>query len=380
MTVLDDLLRLMVQKNGSDLYFTVGSPPVIKIDGRAVPVGDEALKPEQSLALAKEILGVERLQEFQREKEVNMALSVSGVGRFRVNGFFQRNQIALVLRSIKTEIPTLEQLHMPPVLKELAMSARGLILFVGATGSGKSTSLASMLQYRNANAAGHILTIEDPIEYLHRNIKSIVNQREVGIDTLSYENALENALREAPDVILIGEIRSRDTMDHAVAYAETGHLCMSTLHANNANQAIERIINFFPEERKKQLLMDLSLNLKAVVSQRLLPLKGKPGRIAAMEVLINTPTVADLINRGEVGLLKTVMARPNDVGMQTFDQSLVSLYMNGLIEYDDAIRAADSTNDLRLAIKMECMRRGLEDPGSKATEAVTDSWNIGGTP
>ncbi|MEL5848813.1 MAG: PilT/PilU family type 4a pilus ATPase [Candidatus Igneacidithiobacillus chanchocoensis] len=379
MPVLEDLLRLMVKNNGSDLYFTVGSPPIIKIDGRAVPVGEELLKPGQSLALAKEILGVDRLHEFQRDKEVNMALSITGIGRFRVNGFFQRNEISFVLRSIKTEIPTLEKLHMPPILKELAMSARGLILFVGATGSGKSTSLASMLQYRNTNAAGHILTIEDPIEYLHRNIKSIVNQREVGIDTLSYENALENALREAPDVILIGEIRSRDTMDHAVAYAETGHLCMSTLHANNSNQAIERIINFFPEERKKQLLMDLSLNLKAVISQRLLPLKGKPGRIAAMEVLINTPTVADLISRGEVGLLKTVMARPNDVGMQTFDQSLVSLYMNGLIEYDDAIRAADSTNDLRLAIKMECMRRGLEDPGSKAAEALTDSWNIGGT-
>jgi twitching motility protein PilU len=379
MPVLEDLLRLMVKNNGSDLYFTVGSPPIIKIDGRAVPVGEELLKPGQSLALAKEILGVDRLHEFQRDKEVNMALSITGIGRFRVNGFFQRNEISFVLRSIKTEIPTLEKLHMPPILKELAMSARGLILFVGATGSGKSTSLASMLQYRNTNAAGHILTIEDPIEYLHRNIKSIVNQREVGIDTLSYENALENALREAPDVILIGEIRSRDTMDHAVAYAETGHLCMSTLHANNSNQAIERIINFFPEERKKQLLMDLSLNLKAVISQRLLPLKGKPGRIAAMEVLINTPTVADLISRGEVGLLKTVMARPNDVGMQTFDQSLVSLYMNGLIEYDDAIRAADSTNDLRLAIKMECMRRGLEDPGSKAAEVLTDSWNIGGT-
>jgi len=379
MPVLEDLLRLMVKNNGSDLYFTVGSPPIIKIDGRAVPVGEELLKPGQSLALAKEILGVDRLHEFQRDKEVNMALSITGIGRFRVNGFFQRNEISFVLRSIKTEIPTLEKLHMPPILKELAMSARGLILFVGATGSGKSTSLASMLQYRNTNAAGHILTIEDPIEYLHRNIKSIVNQREVGIDTLSYENALENALREAPDVILIGEIRSRDTMDHAVAYAETGHLCMSTLHANNSNQAIERIINFFPEERKKQLLMDLSLNLKAVISQRLLPLKGKPGRIAAMEVLINTPTVADLISRGEVGLLKTIMARPNDVGMQTFDQSLVSLYMNGLIEYDDAIRAADSTNDLRLAIKMECMRRGLEDPGSKAAEALTDSWNIGGT-
>ena len=233
-----------------------------------------------------------------------------------------------------------------------------------------------MLQHRNASSAGHILTIEDPIEYLHKNIKSIVNQREVGIDTRSYENALENALREAPDVILIGEVRSRDTMEHAVAYAETGHLCMSTLHANNANQAVERIINFFPEERKRQLLMDLSLNLRAVVSQRLLPLKGRSGRIAAMEVLINTPTIADLIYRGEVGLLKDAMARPNDVGMQTFDQSIVKLYMDGLIEYQDAIRAADSQNDLRLSIKMECMKRGLEDPGAKAEGAM--NWRISG--
>ncbi|MBU2755362.1 PilT/PilU family type 4a pilus ATPase [Acidithiobacillus sp. CV18-2] len=376
MPVLDDLLRLMMEKNGSDLYFTVGSPPVMKIDGRAVPVSDEPLKPGQSLALAKEILGLERLQDFQHEKEANLALSIPGVGRFRVNGFFQRNEISFVIRAIKTQIPTLDQLHMPPILKELAMTSRGLVLFVGATGSGKSTSLASMLQHRNASSAGHILTIEDPIEYLHKNIKSIVNQREVGIDTLSYENALENALREAPDVILIGEVRSRATMEHAVAYAETGHLCMSTLHANNANQAVERIINFFPEERKRQLLMDLSLNLKAVVSQRLLPLKGRSGRIAAMEVLINTPTIADLIYRGEVGLLKDAMARPNDVGMQTFDQSLVKLYMDGMIEYEDAIRGADSQNDLRLAIKMECMKRGLEDPGSKA-EAATQ-WRIGG--
>ncbi|OFC38625.1 PilT/PilU family type 4a pilus ATPase, partial [Acidithiobacillus caldus] len=263
MAALEQLLQLMVQKNASDLYLTVGAPPTLKIDGRAVPIGQEALRPGQTLALAKEILGLERLQEFQQEKEVNMAISASGIGRFRVNGFFQRGELGFVLRAIKTDIPTLEQLKMPDVLKSLAMSARGLVLFVGATGSGKSTSLASMIQYRNQNSPGHILTIEDPIEFLHKNYQSIVNQREVGIDTLSYENALENALREAPDVILIGEIRSRDTMDHAIAYAETGHLCLSTLHANNANQAIERIINFFPEDRKRQVLMDLSLNLRA---------------------------------------------------------------------------------------------------------------------
>ncbi len=366
MAALEQLLQLMVQKNASDLYLTVGAPPTLKIDGRAVPIGQEALRPGQTLALAKEILGLERLQEFQQEKEVNMAISASGIGRFRVNGFFQRGELGFVLRAIKTDIPTLEQLKMPDVLKSLAMSARGLVLFVGATGSGKSTSLASMIQYRNQNSPEHILTIEDPIEFLHKNYQSIVNQREVGIDTLSYENALENALREAPDVILIGEIRNRDTMDHAIAYAETGHLCLSTLHANNANQAIERIINFFPEDRKRQVLMDLSLNLRAVISQRLLPLKGRPGRMAAMEILINTPAIADLIYKGEVGLLKDAMARTNDVGMQTFDQSLLKLYMDGLIHYEDALRGADSQNDLRLAIKMECLRRGLEDPGAQS--------------
>jgi twitching motility protein PilU len=366
MAALEQLLQLMVQKNASDLYLTVGAPPTLKIDGRAVPIGQEALRPGQTLALAQEILGLERLQEFQQEKEVNMAISASGIGRFRVNGFFQRGELGFVLRAIKTDIPTLEQLKMPDVLKSLAMSARGLVLFVGATGSGKSTSLASMIQYRNQNSPGHILTIEDPIEFLHKNYQSIVNQREVGIDTLSYENALENALREAPDVILIGEIRSRDTMDHAIAYAETGHLCLSTLHANNANQAIERIINFFPEDRKRQVLMDLSLNLRAVISQRLLPLKDRPGRMAAMEILINTPAIADLIYKGEVGLLKDAMARTNDVGMQTFDQSLLKLYMDGLIHYEDALRGADSQNDLRLAIKMECLRRGLEDPGAQS--------------
>ncbi|MBU2831690.1 MAG: PilT/PilU family type 4a pilus ATPase [Acidithiobacillus ferriphilus] len=374
MSVLDDLLVLMVEKNGSDLYLTVGSPPVMKIDGKAVSLGTEMLKPSQVLNLAKEILGMERLQEFQREKEINMAISAPGIGRFRVNGFFQRGELSFVLRAIKTQIPSLEQLRLPPILKDLAMTSRGLVLFVGATGSGKSTSLASMIQYRNQNAAGHILTIEDPIEFLHKNAMSIVNQREVGIDTLNYERALENALREAPDVILIGEVRSRDTMDHAMAYAETGHLCMSTLHANNANQAIERIINFFPEDRKKQLLMDLSLNLRAVVSQRLLPIKGQGGRVAAIEVLINTPAIADLIYKGEVGLLKDAMARTNDVGMQTFDQSLRQLFMDGLVEYEDALRGADSQNDLRLAIKQECMRRGVEDPG--ASTSAEGQWRI----
>jgi len=365
MSVLNDLLALMVEKNASDLYLTVGAPPTLKIDGKAVAVGTESVKPGQTVALAKEILGSERLHEFEQEKEVNLALSIPNVGRFRVNGFFQRNELGFVFRAIKTRIPTLEQLNLPPILKDLSMTPRGLVLFVGATGSGKSTSLASMIQYRNQNSAGHILTIEDPIEFLHKNIKSIVNQREVGIDTVNYEHALENALRQAPDVILIGEVRSRETMDHAIAYAETGHLCLSTLHANNANQALERIINFFPEDRKRQLLMDLSLNLKAVVSQRLVPLKGGKGRIAAVEILLNTPMVADLIYKGEVALIKETMAKSNEAGMVTFDQSLMRLYMDGLIDYQDAMRAADSQNDLRLAIKMESMRRGLDDPALK---------------
>ena len=365
MSVLNDLLALMVEKNASDLYLTVGAPPTLKIDGKAVPVGTEMVKPGQTVILAREILGSERLHEFEQEKEANLALSIPNVGRFRVNGFFQRNELGFVFRAIKTQIPTLEQLNLPPILKDLSMTPRGLVLFVGATGSGKSTSLASMIQYRNQNSAGHILTIEDPIEFLHKNIKSIVNQREVGIDTVNYEHALENALRQAPDVILIGEVRSRETMDHAIAYAETGHLCLSTLHANNANQALERIINFFPEDRKRQLLMDLSLNLKAVVSQRLVPLKGGKGRIAAVEVLLNTPMVADLIYKGEVALIKETMAKSNEAGMVTFDQSLMRLYMNGLIDYQDAMRAADSQNDLRLAIKMESMRRGLDDPALK---------------
>lgn len=374
MSILDDMLKLMVEKNGSDLYLSVDAPPTMKIDGKATALGTESIKSGQMLNLAKEILGIERLQELQHEKEANMAISAAGIGRFRVNGFFQRGEIGFVLRAIKTEIPELEQLKLPPVLKTLSMTPRGLVLFVGATGSGKSTSLASMIQYRNRNASGHILTIEDPIEFVHKNHKSIVNQREVGMDTLSYEKALENALREAPDVILIGEVRSKETMEYALAYAETGHLCLSTLHANNANQAIERIINFFPEERKKQLLMDLSLNLKAVVSQRLMPIKGQGGRIAAIEVLINTPAIADLIYKGEIGVIKEAMGRTNDIGMQTFDKSLLDLYSGGLIEYEDALRGADSQNDLRLAIKQDCLRRGVEDPGALAS--AEGQWQV----
>ncbi|MEW5791099.1 MAG: PilT/PilU family type 4a pilus ATPase [Pseudomonadota bacterium] len=357
-----DLLVLMNQRNASDLYLTVGAPPTFKVDGKSVPVGSAPLKPMETVALAREMMSEEQLNEFESQKELNMALSVPQVGRFRVNAFYQRNEVGMVLRAIKTEIPDLEALRLPPILKDLAMTPRGLVLFVGATGSGKSTSLAAMIGYRNRNAGGHILTIEDPIEFIHKHEKSIVNQREVGIDTKSYEEALKNALRQAPDVILIGEIRSRETMDHAVAFAETGHLCLSTLHANNANQALDRIINFFPEDRRHQLLMDLSLNLKAVVSQRLVPRKSGQGRRAAIEILINTPTVADLIYKGEVGSIKEVMAKSTELGMQTFDQSLLQLYMEDEISYEDALHNADSMNDLRLAIKLECMRQGRPEP------------------
>ena len=361
-----DLLLLMNQRNASDLYLTVGAPPTFKIDGKSVPVGSSSLKPMETVALAREMMSEEQLGEFETHKELNMALSVPQVGRFRVNAFYQRNEVGMVLRSIKTDIPQLENLRLPPILRELAMTKRGLILFVGATGSGKSTSLAAMVGYRNRHDSGHILTIEDPIEFLHRHEKSIVNQREVGIDTASYEEALKNALRQAPDVILIGEIRARETMEHAVAFAETGHLCLSTLHANNANQALDRIINFFPEDRRSQLLMDLSLNLKAVVSQRLIPRKDGKGRSAAIEVLLNSPTVSDLIYRGEVGAIKEVMAKSTEMGMQTFDQALLKLYMDGEISYEDALHNADSINEVRLAIKLECMRQGREDPGLRS--------------
>ncbi len=364
MSILKNFLQLMVDKNGSDLYFSANTPPSMKIDGKLIKIGTDNLSGTHLLAIAKEILSVEELMEFQDEKEINLAISYPEIGRFRVNGFFQKNELSFVLRAIKTQIPTLEQLNLPEVLKKLSLTPRGLILFVGSTGSGKSTSLAAMIQHRNMTSAGHILTIEDPIEFVHTNHQSIVNQREVGIDTKSYDNALANALREAPDVILIGEIRSRDTMEHAIAYAETGHLCLSTLHANNANQAVERIVNFFPEDRKKQLFMDLSLNMKAVVSQRLLPRKDQKGRIAAVEILINTPVISDLIYKGEIGSLKEAMSKTNSEGMQTFDQALTILYSGGFISYEDAMHAADSANDLRLAIKMDCMSKGLEDPGA----------------
>ncbi len=375
-TPLGRILKIFSEKNGSDLYISVGAPIVIKIDGQAVPITPEKVSSQAIIAIAKNFLSDDELYEFHHSKELNTAISMPGVGRFRVNGFFQRNEIGFVIRAIKTVVPSFQELGLPEVLRTLSMTPRGLLLFVGATGSGKSTSLAAMIDYRNTNSAGHILTIEDPVEFLHTNKKSIVNQREVGVDTISYENALVNALREAPDVILIGEIRSRETMEHALAYAETGHLCLSTLHANNANQAIERIINFFPDDRKKQLLMDLSLNLKAVISQRLLPKKSGKGRAAAIEVLVNTPLVADLIYKGNIGEIKEAMKKPNEVGMRSFDQHLLELFMEDQISLDQALRAADSQNDLRLAIKMACMEKGVPDPTASSEEGKKMKWTI----
>ncbi|TXF12659.1 PilT/PilU family type 4a pilus ATPase [Pelomicrobium methylotrophicum] len=350
--LVHDLLRLMVGKNGSDLFLTAGFPPAIKVDGKIMPVSSQPLTPQHTMELARAIMNDRQAAEFESTKECNFAISPSGIGRFRVNAFVQQGRVGLVLRTINTEIPTLESLGLPEVLKEVAMSKRGLVIVVGATGSGKSTTLAAMIGYRNENSHGHIITIEDPIEYVHEHKKCIVTQREVGVDTESWEAALKNALRQAPDVILMGEIRDRETMDYAIAFAETGHLCMATLHANSANQALDRIINFFPEDRRPQLLMDLSLNLRAMVSQRLIPRATGTGRVAAIEIMLNTPLISDLIFKGQVHEIKDVMKRSRELGMQTFDQALFDLYEAGLITYEDALRNADSMNELRLEIKL----------------------------
>ena len=350
---MHDLLRMLVQKGGSDLFITVGASPSMKIDGKMSPMSNQPLSPQHTQTLVRSIMNDKQLGEFEANQEVNFAISLPGVSRFRVNAFTQRGSMGMVLRVIRSEIPNFEELTLPPVLQDIAMTKRGLVIFVGATGSGKSTSLAAMLGYRNENSYGHIITIEDPIEFVHQHKSCIVTQREVGVDTDSYEIALKNTLRQAPDVILIGEIRDRDTMDYAIAFAETGHLCLSTLHANSTNQALDRIINFFPEERRPQLLMDLSLNLKSGVSQRLIPLKGGEGRVPAVEVMLNTPLMADLIFKGNVHEMKELMAKSNEYGMQTFDQALFYLYEEGLITYEDALRNADSINDLRLRIKLQ---------------------------
>ena len=347
-----DLLRLLLQKKGSDLFITVGFPPAMKIDGKMTPVSNQALTAQHTAELARSIMNDKQAAEFEASKECNFAIAPAGIGRFRCNAFVQQANIGMVLRVITTTIPKMEDLGVPMVLKDVIMTKRGLVMMVGGTGSGKSTTLAAMIGYRNENSYGHIITIEDPIEYTHPHKNSLVTQREVGVDTLSWEHALHNTLRQAPDVILIGEIRSRETMEHAVAFAETGHLCLGTLHANSANQALDRIINFFPEERRQQLLMDLSLNLRALISQRLIPLKEGKGRCAAVEVMLNSPLIADLIFKGEVHEIKEIMKKSKELGMQTFDQALFDLYEEGKISYEDALRSADSVNDLRLAIKL----------------------------
>ncbi len=352
----ESLLKLMVHKNASDLFITAGVAPSLKINGKLAPVTQATLTPAQARDIVYGVMSADQRAEFDRHHECNFAISASGIGRFRVSAFKQRNHAGMVLRKIQTKIPTFDELELPPVLKDLAMTKRGLILFVGATGSGKSTSLAAMIGQRNRNSTGHIITIEDPIEFIHQHDGCIVTQREVGLDTESFEVALKNTLRQAPDVILIGEIRTRETMDHAIAFAETGHLCLATLHANNANQALDRVVNFFPEDRRDQLLMDMSLNLKAMIAQQLLPLPDGKGRALATEILINTPLVSDLIRKGEVHALKETMAKSRQSGMQTFDQALYDLYAGGKITYEDAINHADSANELRLMIKLGTTR------------------------
>lgn len=348
-----DLLKVLVDKKGSDLFITVDFPPAVKVDGKIAPVSKTRLSAENTEALTYAVMNDRQIKEFEATKECNFAIAPAGIGRFRCNAFVRMSYTGMVLRVIETEIPTLEKLGLPEVLKEIAMAKRGLVIMVGATGSGKSTSLAAMVDHRNQNSYGHIITIEDPIEFVHPHKNCIITQREVGVDTDDWDIALKNTLRQAPDVILLGEIRDRRTMEYGIAFAETGHLAVATLHANNSNQAMDRIINFFPEERRHQLLMDLSLNLKAVLSQRLLRRRNGAGRVAAIEVLLNSPLISDLIRKGEVHEIKGVMQRSNELGMKTFDQALFDLYEADLITYEDALRNADSVNELRLRIKLE---------------------------
>jgi twitching motility protein PilU len=363
---LHDLLKLMVARNGSDLFLTAEFPPAFKIDGKVAPVSSVPLSPQHTIELARALMNDRQAAEFEAHKEVNFAISPTGIGRFRVNTFMQQGRVGIVLRTIKSEIPTLAQLQLPMILSDLSMTKRGMIIVVGATGSGKSNTLAAMIGYRNEHSQGHIVTIEDPVEFVHPHKSCIITHREVGVDTENWGVALKNTLRQAPDVIMIGEIRDRETMEHAVAFAETGHLCVATLHSNSANQALDRIINFFPEDRRAQLLMDLSLNLKGIISQRLIPMTGGTGRIPAVEILLNSPLVADLIFKGEVGTIKDVMKKSREIGMQTFDQALFELYEAGAISYEDALRNADSVNDLRLNIKLNSrhserdLSRGIE--------------------
>ena len=353
---INDLLKLMVSRNGSDLFITSDFPPAIKVDGKVTKVSPQPLNAGHTLALARAIMNDKQAAEFERTKECNFAISPPGLGRFRVNAFIQQGKVGMVIRVIPAVLPTIDGLGMPQVLKEVAMAKRGLTILVGATGSGKSTTLAAMIDWRNEQSFGHIITIEDPIEFVHPHKNCVITQREVGLDTDSWEVALKNTLRQAPDVILMGEVRDRETMEHAIVFAETGHLCMCTLHANSANQALDRIINFFPEERRVQLLMDLSLNLKGMISQRLIPKQDSKGRVAVVEVMLNTPLISDLIFKGDVSEIKEIMKKSRNLGMQTFDQALFDAFENNVITYEDALRNSDSVNDLRLQIKLSSKR------------------------
>jgi twitching motility protein PilU len=353
-----DLLRLLLNKKGSDLFLTAEFPPAFKIDGRVVPVSNQPLTDQHTSELVRAIMNDRQAAEFEGSKECNFAISPTGIGRFRVSAFVQMGKVGIVFRVIADKIPTTEELNLPPLLNDLVMTKRGIIMVVGATGSGKSTSLAAMVGYRNENSQGHIITIEDPVEYVHPHKNCLLTQREVGVDCESWAVALKNTLRQAPDVILIGEVRDRDTMEHAIAFAETGHLVLCTLHANSTNQALDRVINFFPEERRQQLLMDLSLNLRAMLAQRLVPLKDRKGRVPAVEILLNSPLISDLIFKGEVAEIKEVMKRSTEQGMQTFDQALFDLHEREQITYEDALRNADSVNDLRLRFKLNSKHLG----------------------
>jgi twitching motility protein PilU len=369
---LHSLLKAMFSKKASDLFISNDFPPSMKIDGKMTPATAQRLTPVHTKALAYAIMNDKQKAEFELEKECNFAISPEGIGRFRVNVFMQQNHMGMVLRTITTEIPKFDDLGLPQVLKEVVMTKRGLVILVGGTGSGKSTSLAALIDHRNDNSHGHIITIEDPVEYVHKNKNCLITHREVGVDTNNWFAALKNTLRQAPDVILIGEIRDRDTMEFAIAFAETGHLCMATLHANSSNQALDRIINFFPEERRTQLLMDLSLNLKGVISQRLVP-KAGGGRCAAIEILLNSPFVSDLIFKGEVHGLKEAMAKSTEMGMQTFDQALYVLFEAGKITYEDALRNADSMSELKLNIKLNSKRAQKDDTRPKVELSIHQS-------
>ncbi len=358
---INDLLRLMVSRSGSDLFLTADFPPAVKVDGKVTKVSPQPLTATHTMSLARAIMNDKQAAEFERTKECNFAIAPASIGRFRVSAFIQQGKVGMVLRTIPATLPTIDQLNLPQVLKDVTLSKRGLCILVGATGSGKSTTLAAMVDWRNEHTFGHIITIEDPVEFVHPHKNCVVTQREVGLDTEGWGAALKNTLRQAPDVILMGEIRDRETMDHAIQFAETGHLCLATLHANSANQALDRIINFFPEERRDQLLMDLSLNLKALISQRLVPKQDNKGRHAAVEIMLNSPLISDLIFKGDVAEIKDVMRRSTNIGMQTFDQALFNAFEANIITLEDALRNADSLNDLRLQIKLNSQRARSTD-------------------